>query len=122
MMIFASLDLPTIYSSDPSIFDEFNYPDVINTADDKEKLIDGILMESEGMECRHTDPDILKNRIGIWSKIKKPVWDRFAATEAYMGTYNPTENVFESTVTERVANIKEETPAMPAGAGMGGMM
>ena len=45
-MIFASLDLPTIYSSDESIFDEFNYPDAINTEDDKQKLIDGILMES----------------------------------------------------------------------------
>ena len=82
-MIFASRDLRTIYTSDPTIFDEFNYPDVINTEDDKQKLIDGILMESEGMECRYTDPDILKNRINIWSKIRKPVWDRLATAESY---------------------------------------
>ena len=108
-MIFASLDLPTIYSSDESIFDEFNYPDVINTEDDKQKLIDGILMESEGMECRYTDPDILKNRINIWSKIRKPVWDRFANTESYFGTYNPTENVFEDTTITRdlTADVKD---------------
>lgn len=98
--MFATIDIPTMYESDNTIFNEFVFPDVISSATDKQALIDEILMASEDMESRYTRPSILKNRIGIFTALNKYNWDGYARTLGYMGTYNPTENVFEDTEIE----------------------
>ena len=104
-MIFPTLDIPTIWSNDPTIFGEFNFPDAISSEEDKQKLIDGILMETEDLEALYVSPTTLKNRIGVWSNVRKPIWDRYAITQGYIGSYNPTENVFEDSTTTRENNI-----------------
>lgn len=110
MILFPTIDIPTLYTADNTIFDDFVFPDLIAqdgtrssmSDDEKSNLIDEILMETEGLEPIYTRPSILKNRIQIFTRLNKPNWERYARTESFIGSYNPTENVFEESEEDNI--------------------
>lgn len=102
MMMFATIDIPTLYDADNTIFDEMTFPEAISTDEAKQDLIDQILMACEGRQALYTRPSVLKNRLAIYSKQRAINWDYYARTLGYMGSYNPTENVFEETTEEDI--------------------
>lgn len=125
-MRYPTLDLASIWDNYPDIFDNFKFPKIYEPAvdgtvterdmtdDEKAELIDNILFRTEGLEALYTDPVILKNRIGVYSRIRSRVWDDYSRGLGFRWTYNPTENVFEKSHTVRTvavegANANNET-------------
>lgn len=110
MMMFPTVDIPTLYEVDNTIFDDFVYPDLVAqdgtksamTDEEKQNLIDEILMETEKLESLYTKPSVLKNRIRIFTNLNKVNWERYSRTESFIGSYNPTENVFEEATEEDI--------------------
>lgn len=110
MMMFPIVDIPTLYEVDSTIFDDFVYPDLVAqdgtkssmTDEEKQNLIDEILMETEKLESLYTKPSVLKNRIRIFTNLNKVNWERYSRTESFIGSYNPTENVFEESAEENI--------------------
>ena len=117
-MRYPTIDLASIWDSYPDIFDKFRFPKIYEpgadhtvteramTQDEKDELIDNILMRTEGLEALYTDPAILKNRIGIYTRIRSKVWEDYSRGLGFRWTYNPTENVFETTHTVRAIDVE----------------
>ena len=118
MMRLPSLDLATLYDTNPEIFDQFEYPKIYEpgpdhtvternmTAEEKVDLIESILMDTEGLEVLYTDPEILQNRIGIYTRRRVGVWNDYSRGLGFRNTYNPTENVFEDNRTVRTIEVE----------------
>jgi len=117
-MRYPTIDIATLWDNYPDIFDKFLLPNIYEagvdhtvtqramTTQEKEELIDNILFRTEGLEAVYTDPNILKNRIGVWSRIRKNVWEDYSRGLGFRWTYNPTENVFETTHTVRTIEVE----------------
>lgn len=118
MIPLPSIDLASMMDNYSDIFSEFEYPKMYSvdadhvvternmTEQEKEDLIDTILMETEGLEASYTDPDILKNRIGIYSRRRVRVWNNYSRGVAFNTSFDPTENVFEKTRSVRAIAVK----------------
>lgn len=82
----AFLDIWSMYQWDPTLFDNFVVPDVIDT----EILFPNILMECAELELRFPDPAFMKQAIGWWSQRRLNIWQELANTLKY--EYDPIYN------------------------------
>lgn len=85
----AWLSVLGLYQWDNTIFDDMQLPEDM-TADDKDVLINNLLMECAELECLFTDPDFMKNAIAAWSAKEVYSWNRMY--EAFQAEYDPIEN------------------------------
>ena len=85
----ATLSIRGLYNADNTLFSEMSVCSEM-TNDDKQTIIDNILMEYAELEVIYTDPVFMKHAIGAWSWKEVPTWDRIYT--AAMAEYNPIEN------------------------------
>lgn len=85
----ATLSIRGLYMADNTLFSEMSICSDM-TLDDKQTIIDNILMEYAELEVIYPDPVFMKHAIGAWSWKEVPTWDRIY--EASMAEYNPIEN------------------------------
>ena len=85
----AWMSLLGLYTYDNTLFDKMSFPDEF-TEDDIDLFIDNLLMECAELEVLFTDPDFMKNAIGVWSAKEVYVWNRLY--EAVTADYDPIEN------------------------------
>ena len=85
----ATMSIRGLYIADNTLFSEMSVCSEM-TNDDKQTIIDNILMEYAELEVIYPDPVFMKHAIGAWSWKEVPTWDRLYA--AAMAEYNPIEN------------------------------
>ena len=71
---------------EPDLFEYFVIPEGL----DRENVIDSIVLESTELELYYSDPDFLKDAIGIWSHKKLGTWEKIY--QVLKADYNPLEN------------------------------
>ena len=92
----SKLSILGLYKYDQSLFDNMQLPADF-TADDRETLINNLLMECAEFECTYPAFDFCKAAIGIWSKARLRVWQKLYNTMFL--EYNPIWNK-DGTITE----------------------
>ena len=97
----ATMSIRGLYIADNSLFSEMSVCSEM-TNDDKQTIIDNILMEFAELEVIYPDPVFMKHAIGAWSWKEVPTWDRIYA--AAMAEYNPIENYNRTEITTENAN------------------
>lgn len=85
----AELSILGLYSWDNSIFDNMCYPGEF-TVQQKQNVVDNILMECAELEVLYPDPVFMKKAIAAWSFKELPTWTRIY--KAALAEYNPIEN------------------------------
>ena len=83
----ATIGMIAFYKQEPTLFDNFTLPAGIEKAD----LIDRMLLEIGEMETIYTNPLILKDAFGFWSRTRVKVWQKLYDIITY--DYNPIWNV-----------------------------
>lgn len=82
-MLRSTLSVLGLYNIRPDIFDKFEVPEGV----EMDVLEPELLAECAELECLYTDPDILKDLIGAWSKRRMYAWTKLLATTEL--EYNP---------------------------------
>lgn len=85
-----------LYKHDQSLFDNLRLPTAF-TQNDRETLINNLLMECAEFECLFPNFDFCKSAIGFWSAARVGVWEKLYATTQFV--YNPIWNK-DGTITE----------------------
>lgn len=85
----ATMSIRGLYMADNTLFSEMSVCSEMSN-DDKQTIIDNILMEYAELEVIYPDPVFMKHAIGAWSWKELPTWDRIYS--AAMKEYNPIEN------------------------------
>lgn len=82
----AMLSVMGLYHYDPTLFDTLQLPDGL----DKDTLISNILMECAELETFISEPEIMKQALGYWSKKNLDNWQHIydAMTEKYDPLWN----------------------------------
>ena len=75
-MLRSTLSVLGLYNVRPDIFDKFKVPAGV----DKDILEPELLAEVAELESLYTDPDVLKDLIGAWSKRRLYAWTKLYAT------------------------------------------
>lgn len=81
-----TIPLYAFYRWDDTLFDLLDVPEGV----DKDKLVDNILLEAGERSVIYSDPDFLKNAIGIWSNTYQETFARWI--RALSIEYDPLEN------------------------------
>lgn len=97
----ATLSIRGLYQADETLFSEMSVCSEM-TNEDKQTIIDNILMEYAELEVLYPDPVFMKHAIGAWSWKEVPTWDRIYA--AAMADYNPIENYNRTETSSETAN------------------
>lgn len=85
----ATMSIRGLAVAEDTLFNEMVIPaDMTN--DDKEIIVDNIILECAELEILYTDPWFMKKAIGVWSNKELPTWERIYA--ASLKEYNPIEN------------------------------
>lgn len=92
----SKLSILGLYQHDHSLFDNLQLPAEF-TSDDRETLINNLLMECAEFECTYPAFEFCKAAIGFWSKARLHVWQKLYNTMSFV--YNPIWNK-DGTVTE----------------------
>lgn len=96
-----------LYSWDDTIFESMQVPAAF-TEDDKENLIDNILIETTDFECVYSSPEFLAVAIDRWSRKELPTWERIYRVSTM--NYNPLENYNRvETSTETTENTQQHS-------------
>ena len=74
----SKLSIFGLYQHDHSLFDNLQLPAEF-TANDRETLINNLLMECAEFECTYPAFDFCKAAIGFWSKARLHVWEKLYA-------------------------------------------
>lgn len=85
----ATMSVRGLYSWDDTLFESMQVPAAF-TEDDKQILIDNILIETADFECVYTSPEFLAVAIDRWSRKELPTWERIYRVATM--NYNPLEN------------------------------
>ena len=85
----ATFSIRGLYNADNTLFSEMSICSDM-TRDDKDTIVQNILIEYAELEALYPDPAFMKHAIGAWSWKEVPTWDRIYA--AAMAEYNPIEN------------------------------
>ena len=85
----ATMSIRGLYIADNTLFSEMSVCSEM-TNEDKQTIVDNILIELAELEVIYPDPVFMKHAIGAWSWKEAPTWDRIYA--AAMAEYNPIEN------------------------------
>ena len=113
----ASLTIVDLYNVDETLFDGLTLPPDFDTVENRETLINQILMRSKDFEALYPDALFVKEQIEYWSAENVFVWDKIYTLTKL--EYNPIENydrMEESSETGR--NATERTgEAISARAG-----
>lgn len=91
------MDLIGLYQFDNTLFDNFHLPEALQ--DQKDMLIDNLLMETAERELIYPDAGFMKNAIDRWSLKQCPIWEKLYDTTQY--EYNPIWNVDGKVVEDR---------------------
>ena len=92
----SKLSILGLYQYDQSLFDNLNFPADF-TANDRETLINNLLMDCAEFECVYPNFDFCKAAIGWWSKSRLQVWQKLYNSTMFV--YNPIWNK-DGTITE----------------------
>ena len=82
----SELSILGLYMHDQTLFDNLQLP-VTFTAEDRETLINNLLMDCAELECLYSNFEFCKAAIGFWSKARLPVWEKLYASTQF--EYNP---------------------------------
>lgn len=85
----ATMSVRGLYSWDDTLFESMQVPAAF-TEDDKQILIDNILIETADFECVYSSPEYLAVAIDRWSRKELPTWERIYRVATM--NYNPLEN------------------------------
>lgn len=103
----ATMSVRGLYSWDDTIFESMQVPAAF-TEDDKQILIDNILIETADFECVYTSPEFLAVAIDRWSRKELPTWERIYRVSTM--NYNPLENYNRvETATETTENTQQHS-------------
>lgn len=103
------LSILGMYNYDNSIFDELQLPESIN----KDDFVSNLCLEYAELEILYSQPEILKNAIGLWSRIQLPNWKKLEKTTQY--EYNAIENYDRQEEWTDVNSGKEITETVTGG-------
>ena len=92
----SKLSILGLYQHDQSLFDNLQLPTAFTT-DDRETLINNLLMDCAEFECVYPNFDFCKAAIGWWSKSRLQVWTKLYNSTMFV--YNPIWNK-DGTITE----------------------
>ena len=98
------LSIVGLYNSDNGLFNDMVFPQGF-TVDEKQTVVQNILVECAELELLFPDRDFMKSMIPLWSKINVSVWNRIF-TESKL-TYNPIEN-YNRTETETITDSRTD--------------
>lgn len=84
-----SLSILGLYKFNEHLFDDMILPTGFTNAD-RLTVIGNIVRKCAELEILYPDYDFCKKMIGLWSKFKKPEWDRIYKLQTMQ--YNPIEN------------------------------
>lgn len=82
----STLSILGLYQWDDTIFENLELPEGL----DASLAVDSILFDNAELEIMYTDPEWMKQLIGVWSKRELPVWER--VYKAITQEYDPLEN------------------------------
>lgn len=99
----ATMSVRGLFSWDDTLFESMQVPAAF-TEDDKQNLIDNILIETADFECVYTSPEFLAVAIDRWSRKELPTWERIYRVATM--SYNPLENYNR---TETASETEENT-------------
>ena len=91
------MDLMSLYNFDDTIFDNFHLPEDLE--DQKDVIVDNLLMETAERELIYPDASFMKGAIDRWSLKQSPIWEELWKTTQY--EYNPIWNVDGKVVEDR---------------------
>ena len=91
------MDLMSLYNFDNTIFDNFHLPEDLE--DQKDVIVDNLLMETAERELIYPDAEFMKSAIDRWSLKQSPIWEELYETTQY--EYNPIWNVDGKVVEDR---------------------
>ena len=91
------MDLMSLYNFDNTIFDNFHLPEDLE--DQKDVIVDNLLMETAERELIYPDAGFMKSAIDRWSLKQSPIWEELYETTQY--EYNPIWNVDGKVVEDR---------------------
>ena len=91
------MDLMSLYNFDNTIFDNFHLPEDLE--DQKDVIVDNLLMETAERELIYPDASFMKDAIDRWSLKQSPIWEELWKTTQY--EYNPIWNVDGKVVEDR---------------------
>lgn len=103
----ATMSVRGLYSWDDTLFESMQVPAAF-TEDDKQILIDNILIETADFECVYSSPEFLAVAIDRWSRKELPTWERIYRVSTM--NYNPLENYNRvETATETTENTQQHS-------------
>ncbi len=105
------LSVMGLYQYDQTLFDTLQLPEEL----DKETLIGNILLECAELETFISDPEVMKEAIGYWSKKNLDNWQRIY--ETLTAEYNPLWNkdgTYSETETRNLASSGTSTGSVSA--------
>lgn len=103
----ATMSVRGLYSWDDTLFESMQVPAAF-TEDDKQILIDNILIETADFECVYSSPEFLAVAIDRWSRKELPTWERIYRVATM--SYNPLENYNRTeTSTETTENTQQHS-------------
>jgi len=103
----ATMSVRGLYSWDDTLFESMQVPAAF-TEDDKQMLVDNILIETADFECVYTSPEFLAVAIDRWSRKELPTWERIYRVATM--SYNPLENYNRTeTSTETTENTQQHS-------------
>ncbi len=103
----AKMSVRGLYAWDDTLFESMQVPAAF-TEDDKEILVDNILIETADFECVYTSPEFLAVAIDRWSRKELPTWERIYRVATM--SYNPLENYNRTeTATETTENTQQHS-------------
>ena len=82
----ANMSTLGLFTWDNTLFSLMVIPEGMN----KDVLVDNILAETAELEVLYSNPTIMKNLIGVWSKKNLDMWTKMFETTQY--EYNPIDN------------------------------
>lgn len=103
----ATMSVRGLYAWDDTLFESMQVPAAF-TEDDKQILVDNILIETADFECVYTSPEFLAVAIDRWSRKELPTWERIYRVATM--SYNPLENYNRTeTATETTENTQQHS-------------
>lgn len=96
------VSIVSISDNYPEIWNNFHTPDHV----DRQTCIDNIIMQCAELELLYSDPEALAYMIGVWTRVKLPVWTELQSTLEYK--YNPIWNV-EGSETMHITRSDDNT-------------
>lgn len=103
------LSILGMYNYDNSIFDELQLPESINKTD----FVQNLCLNYAELEILYSQPEILKNAIGMWSRIQLPNWKKLEESTQYK--YNAIENYDRQEDWKDIDTGKEITETVTGG-------